>query len=138
MAMQKFPVGIHSFADLRGGDFYYADKTSFIKKVLDLNHRVVFFSRPKSFGKTLFLDTIKEFFQIDPENPGSSKKNAELFSGLRVFEDKEFCKAFMGQHPVISFSLKSVRGKTFKEATFGVCQGSLPLNSKNNCSVVSN
>lgn len=120
--MQKFPVGIHSFADLRAGDFYYADKTSFIKKVLDLNHRVVFFSRPKSFGKTLFLDTIKEFFQIDPENPGSSKKNAELFSGLRVFEDKEFCKAFMGQHPVISFSLKSVRGKTFKEATLALAK----------------
>lgn len=73
--MQKLPIGIQSFASLRRDGFAYVDKT---KLVYDLVHngKYIFLSRPRRFGKSLLLSTLKAYFE--------GKK--ELFEGLAIAE----------------------------------------------------
>ena len=73
--MLKLPIGIQSFESLRTDGFAYVDKT---KLVYDLaqNGKYIFLSRPRRFGKSLLLSTLKAYFQ--------GKK--ELFEGLAISE----------------------------------------------------
>ena len=72
--MKKLSLGIQNFAKLRNEDFIYVDKTSFIKPLIE-NYSYVFISRPRRFGKSLFISTLEEFF----------KSNKELFKGLDIY-----------------------------------------------------
>ena len=87
--MKKLPIGIQSFEKIRSDDYYYVDKT---RHVYDLANRgnYYFLSRPRRFGKSLFIDTLKQAF--------SRKK--EYFGGLYLEDhwDWEVC------YPVISLS----------------------------------
>ncbi len=114
--MKSLPVGQQSFADLLANNNYYVDKTPFIKAVMEYDAQVLLMTRPRRFGKTLFMDTLQCFLEIDPANPGCSDANARLFAGLKILEDKAFCDAWMGQHPVVSFSLKGAEAGTFELA----------------------
>ncbi len=114
--MQSLPLGQQSFVDLRSANNYYVDKTPFIKAVMEYDAQVLLMTRPRRFGKTLFMDTLQRFLEIDPANPGNSDANASLFAGLKILEDKTFCQTWMGQHPVIGLSLKDVSGNAFESA----------------------
>ena len=73
MARRRLPIGIQSFRKIREDGAYYVDKTPFIERLLgDGTH--YFLSRPRRFGKSLFVDTLKELFE------GSE----ELFKGLAI------------------------------------------------------
>ena len=100
----KLPIGIDGFEKIRTNDFYYADKTLFIKEVLQNWGEVNLFTRPRRFGKTLNMSMLKSFFEAggDPT----------LFDGLKIAQEKELCEKYMGKFPVISISLKSVDGRT--------------------------
>ena len=106
---KKLPIGIDGFEKIRTNDFYYADKTMFIAELLHNWGEVNLFTRPRRFGKTLNMSMLKCFFEI-----GGKK---ELFEGLKIKQEKEICKEYMGQFPVISISLKSVEGLNFEGAT---------------------
>lgn len=81
--MLKLPIGIQSFASLRSDGFAYVDKT---KLVYDLTHngKYIFLSRPRRFGKSLFLSTLKAYFE--------GKK--ELFEGLAIAELEQTWDAY--------------------------------------------
>ena len=116
-AMKKeLPIGVENFRDLLRGNFYYVDKTRFIKPVVQSGSKVLLMTRPRRFGKTLFMDTLKNFLQLNPENPGDQTKEAALFSGLAVADDAAFCRNFMSQFPVVFLSLKTGSGTTFEAA----------------------
>ena len=73
VARRRLPIGIQSFRKIREDGAYYVDKTPFIERLLgDGTH--YFLSRPRRFGKSLFVDTLKELFE------GSE----ELFKGLAI------------------------------------------------------
>ena len=74
---RKLPIGIQSFKDLREKRFLYVDKTEYLFQLVN-NGKVYFLSRPRRFGKSLFLSTLKAYFL--------GKK--ELFKGLYI-EDAE-------------------------------------------------
>ncbi|NPA49884.1 MAG: AAA family ATPase, partial [Thermodesulfobacteria bacterium] len=59
--MKKLPVGIQSFEVIRTENYYYVDKTPFVKKLVD-EGKYYFLSRPRRFGKSLFLDTLRQAF----------------------------------------------------------------------------
>ena len=59
----------------------------------------------------------ESFLKISESNPGDTSLQKELFKGLKILEDKEFCEKYMGRFPVIFISLKDVGGTTF-EATY--------------------
>ena len=105
---RKLPIGIDGFEKIRTNDFYYADKTLFIKELLQNWGEVNLFTRPRRFGKSLNISMLKCFFEI-----GS---NPVLFDGLKIAQEKELCEKYMGKFPVISISLKSVDGLSYEAA----------------------
>ena len=105
---KKLPIGIDNFEKLIQEDFYYIDKTDMIADLLKNWSEVNLFTRPRRFGKSLNMSMLKTFFEI-----GCDKK---LFQGLKISEEKEICQKYMGQFPVVFFSLKSVYGDDFAEA----------------------
>lgn len=115
--MQKrLAVGDENFPDMIRRNCYYVDKTEFIKTVMESDSHVLLITRPRRFGKTLFMDTLKNFLQMDFENPGAADKQAQLFAELNIMAHADFCREFMGQHPVISLSLKGVEGSSYEKA----------------------
>ena len=97
---KELAVGGENFPNMIRNHNYYVDKTGFIRMVMESESRVLLVTRPRRFGKTLFIDTLKSFLQIDFVNPGAATKNAALFSGLAVMQQRDFCAVFMGQYPV--------------------------------------
>ncbi|NPA40208.1 MAG: AAA family ATPase, partial [Thermodesulfobacteria bacterium] len=61
MPKLKFPIGIQSFEEIRTEGYYYVDKTPFVKMLVD-EGKYYFLSRPRRFGKSLFIDTLKQAF----------------------------------------------------------------------------
>jgi hypothetical protein len=86
--MKLLPIGIQTFRDIIEGGFYYVDKTHFIPK---LTSKYYFLSRPRRFGKSLFLDTLKEAFS----------GNKELFKGLYLYDNWNWEK----RYPIIKLDL---------------------------------
>ena len=106
---KKLPIGIDGFEKLRTNDFYYADKTMFIKELLQNWGEVNLFTRPRRFGKSLNMSMLKCFFEVECA--------PELFDGLKIMQEKALCEKYMGKFPVISISLKSVDGLNFHAAS---------------------
>ena len=109
--MKQLPLGLDSFFTLRIEDKYFVDKTPFIKKVLKSDASVLLITRPRRFGKTMFMDKLYRFLGMNFEEPEKTSENEKLFSGLKVLEDKEFCRAYMGKFPVVSLTLKGEIGR---------------------------
>lgn len=59
----RYPIGQQSFEVLRDGDAYYVDKTTYIEKIIRSQGKYFFLARPRRFGKSLFLDTLKCFYE---------------------------------------------------------------------------
>ena len=113
---KKLAVGGDVFADMIRGNCYYVDKTLFIRTIMESESKVLLMTRPRRFGKTLFMDTLKTFLQINPAEPGDRTGIEPLFEGLRIQEDADFCRQFMGQYPTVFLSLKNAEGPTFEDA----------------------
>ena len=105
---KKLPIGIDGFEKIRTNDFYYVDKTLFIKELLQNWGEVNLFTRPRRFGKTLNMSMLKNFFEAGSD--------PALFDGLKIGQEKELCEKYMGKFPVISISMKSVDGLDFQTA----------------------
>ncbi len=105
---KKLPIGIEFFKDFKRDDFYYVDKTNFIRDFIELRGSVNLFTRPRRFGKSLTMDMLKSFFEIGAD--------ASLFEGLAISKEMEICERYMGKYPVISISLKDVEGMDFQMA----------------------
>ena len=73
MTRRRLPIGIQTFRKIREENFYYVDKTAHIRRLMDEGTHY-FLSRPRRFGKSLFLDTLKELFE----------GNEPLFEGLHI------------------------------------------------------
>jgi hypothetical protein len=110
MPRKKLPIGIQTFAKIRENDYYYVDKTGI---AVDLIARgsYYFLSRPRRFGKSLFLDTLKELFE----------GNFALFKGLEAETKWDWSKIY----PVIriSFTGGVLRNRIEQDSqqTLGVC-----------------
>ncbi len=111
-------INTEDFASLRNDAGYYVDKTGFIEKFLvdpsDASRfrspsDVTLFTRPRRFGKTLFMSMLAEFFDI-------RKKSRELFAGLKVAANEKLCSEWMNQYPVLSLTLKGIEKPTFERA----------------------
>ena len=105
---QMLPIGIENFEKIRNLNYFYIDKTSLIKKLLENLSKVTLFTRPRRFGKSLNMSMLKYFFEI-----GTDPK---LFDGLNISRENDLCKNYMGKFPVISISLKDVAGLNFDHA----------------------
>jgi len=85
--VKKLPIGIQSFEKIRSGDYYYVDKTPFVARLVEEGGGWYFLSRPRRFGKSLFLDTLRQAFL----------GRKELFEGLYLETHWDWSK----KYPVI-------------------------------------
>jgi len=87
--MKKLPIGIQTFSEIRTGDYVYIDKTKIALNLID-NGKYYFLSRPRRFGKSLFINTLKNIFE----------SNKALFKGLYIYDKYDWEKSY----PVINIS----------------------------------
>ncbi len=119
MSDKKFlplPYGYNSYEEIRNDNCYFVDKTSYLKNVLEGSGKVLLFTRPRRFGKTVFMSTLNSFLKINKANPSDTSEQLRLFEGTQILKDTEFCEKYMGKYPVIFITLKSVDGDNFEDA----------------------
>ena len=80
MSWKPLPIGVDNFENLIRNGYYFADKTLFIRELLDMKGEVNLFTRPRRFGKTLNMSMLRCFFEKSGEDP------AVLFSGTKILE----------------------------------------------------
>lgn len=90
----KYPIGIQSFSEIITGGYAYVDKTMFVRKMIDTG-KYYFLSRPRRFGKSLFLSTLQAYFE----------GRRSLFKGLALDTDE----IDWTPKPVVQFSFNAVR-----------------------------
>ena len=115
MDRKTLPIGYEDFGEIISNNFYYIDKTLFIKELLDKKGKANLFTRPRRFGKTLNMSMLRYFF----ENTGKEERNAEnkrLFDGLKIMSAGEKYLSHMQKYLVISLSLKSAKQPTWELA----------------------
>lgn len=113
LALPESPTSFEELIDENG---YFVDKSEFIKTVFTDSAKVLLFTRPRRFGKTLLMTMFESFLKINPEKPFDTSFQQKYFQGTKILEDKEFCSKFIGQYPVIDITLKDVDGNNFEEA----------------------
>ncbi|WP_338990495.1 ATP-binding protein [Fusobacterium animalis] len=100
-------IGIEDFKEIMYENCYYIDKTMYIEDLIKDKSKIKLFIRPRRFGKTLNMLTLKYFFDIE-----NKEENRKLFKNLYI-EKSEYFKE-QGQYPVIFISLKGLKEKTWK------------------------
>ena len=98
--MEGIGIGTSDFKKLRIKDYYYIDKTMYIKDILDNKSEIVLVTRPRRFGKTLNMSMLKYYFDC------TKKDSKELFQGLKILEQEEKYTSKLGYYPVIYVTLK--------------------------------
>ena len=106
--MKKISIAVEDFKKIIEENYYYIDKTKFIEDILNDGAEVKLFCRPRRFGKTLNMSTLKYFFDIENKD-----ENRKLFKGLYI-ENSPMMKE-QGKYPVIFLSLKGITGNTWKD-----------------------
>lgn len=105
---KKLPIGIENFKELQTEDFYYIDKTYFIRDLLAGWAKVNLFTRPRRFGKSLNMSMLKCFFELGTDR--------NIFKDLNISKETAVCEAYMGKFPVIFLSLKGMNADTYESA----------------------
>ena len=100
-------IGIQNFETVRQGNYFYIDKTSFIKEWWESGDSVTLIMRPRRFGKSLNMSMLEQFFSV--EYTGRD----DLFEGLSVWDD-EMYKELQGTYPVISLSFADIKSNNYK------------------------
>ena len=104
--MKRISTGIENFKELLDNNYYYVDKTKLIEDVL--SDKVMLYTRPRRFGKTLNMSMLYYFFS------NKEKENAYLFDGLYISKQQE-AKSYQNQYPVIFLSLKDMQSLNMEE-----------------------
>ena len=83
MVRRRLPIGIQTFREIREEGYYYVDKTAYARRLADDAGKHYFLSRPRRFGKSLFVDTLKELYE----------GGEALFRGLAVHDDWDWSRS---------------------------------------------
>lgn len=109
MKRRRLPIGISDYKLLIEEDYYFVDKTDFIRQVVEEGSIITLLPRPRRFGKTLNLSMLRYFFERTEGNV-----NRPLFKGMSIEEWKHFEK-YQGKYPVITLTLKDCKADSFEE-----------------------
>ena len=101
-------VGIEDFKKIIEEDCYYFDKTNYIEELLKDRTEIKLFTRPRRFGKTLNMTTLKYFFDVR-----NAEENRKLFKDLYIEKSKYFKE--QGQYPTIFITLKDTKKNNWEE-----------------------
>ena len=102
-------IGNQGFDKIRENDYFYVDKTGFIKEWWESGDDVTLITRPRRFGKTLNMDMLKCFFS------NQYTGRADLFEGLSIWKEEKY-RELQGQYPVIFVSFADVKERDYESA----------------------
>ena len=108
-------IGIQYYEQLITNDYFYIDKTDFIREWWDGGDSVTLISRPRRFGKTLNMSMLEKFFSVEYAGRG------DLFEGLDIWKEEKY-RNLQGTYPVISLSLANVKEADYRMTRKKICQ----------------
>ena len=111
----KVAIGLQNFGDLIQGNYFYIDKTAFIREWWENGDSVTLITRPRRFGKTLNMSMVEQFFSVEYAG------NGNLFQGLSIWEYEKYRK-IQGTYPVISISFARVKESNYRDTREKICQ----------------
>ncbi|MBO4556780.1 MAG: AAA family ATPase [Elusimicrobiales bacterium] len=107
-----FALGESEFTAIIDGKSYYCDKTLLIKDLLDSKTKVMLFTRPRRFGKTLNMTMLRTFF----EKALDGKDTSHYFQNLKIWQAGEEYRAEQGKRPVIYLTFKDIKQTDFQKS----------------------
>lgn len=108
---KPLPIGIDDFKTIIEEDYYYADKTKMIERLLDDGAGVTLFTRPRRFGKTLNMSMLNYFFNLK-----NKEENRKLFENLYISKSKYMNQ--QGEYPVIYLSFKDIKALNWEKCYY--------------------
>ena len=116
-------IGVQDYETIILNDFFYVDKTNFIREWWENGDSVTLIARPRRFGKTLNMNMLEKFFSI--EYAGRS----DLFEKMNIWEEEKYRK-MQGKYPVIAMSFADIKETTFLSARKAICRNIQKLYNK--------
>ena len=107
--VKQVAIGIQEFSTLREQDYFYIDKTAFIKDWWERGDEVTLLTRPHQFGKTLNMSMVEQFFSVNYAG------RSDLFEGLYIWNEKKY-QELQGSYPVISFTFAGIKEPTYERS----------------------
>ena len=107
MNKKGIAIGESDFKSIIERNDYYFDKTQWIEELIKDSARIKLFTRPRRFGKTLNMTTLKYFFSMR-----NAEENKKLFEGLDISKSEYF--KYQGQYPVLFLSLKDIKKSSWE------------------------
>ena len=121
--MKKLPIGIQSIKKvLSNNEYVYVDKTGFVKQLIDAGSPHYFLSRPRRFGKSLFINTLEEVLS----------GNKELFKGLQIYKSDYSWEKF----PVVHLDFSKIANRTAEQLEKAIKNRLKLIANKNNVSII--
>ncbi len=108
-------IGVQDFETMIVNDYFYVDKTNFIREWWENGDSVTLITRPRRFGKTLNMNMVERFFSLKYAGGG------HLFEHLNIWKEEKY-RNLQGTYPVISLSFANVKENTFENAKVRICQ----------------
>ena len=108
-------IGIQDFSTIIENQYFYIDKTPFIKEWWESGDSVTLITRPRRFGKTLTMSMVEQFFSTMYAGRG------DLFEGLAIWQEEKY-RTLQGTYPVISLSFAGVKERTNEQACKKICR----------------
>ena len=102
-------IGIQDFEKIIINNYFYIDKTHFIKEWWESGDDVTLITRPRRFGKTLTMSMLESFFSVN------YKDRKELFEHLKIWNDMKY-QEIQGTYPVLNITFSGVKETTFSNA----------------------
>lgn len=106
-------IGNQGFDKIRENNYFYVDKTGFIKEWWESGDDVTLITRPRRFGKTLNMDMLKCFFS------NQCAGRSYLFEGLSIWNEEKY-RELQGQYPVIFISFATIKADNYVDARDGI------------------
>ncbi|MDE6887495.1 MAG: ATP-binding protein [Eubacterium sp.] len=100
-------IGLDRFDEVIRGNYFYVDKTAWIREWWEKGDKVTLITRPRRFGKTLGMSMLEQFFAVN------GVQSSELFQGLKIWKDEKYQK-LQGTYPVISISFASIKEHNYE------------------------
>ena len=108
-------IGHQNFEVIRTQQYFYLDKTKFIREWWDYGDSATLITRPRRFGKTLNMRMVEQFFSVDYAGRDA------LFTGLDIWESENF-RSLQGTYPVLFLSFADIKERSFSQARKAICR----------------
>ena len=108
-------IGIQDFSTIIENNYFYIDKTAFLKEWWDSGDSVTLITRPRRFGKTLTMSMTEQFFSLE------YARRSDLFESFEIWKNKEYRK-LQGTYPVISLSFARIKERDYEKTKQKMCE----------------